>query len=148
MDRFELSTFRLSDECSNLLSYIPKCEGKELNFRHVDFQSTALPTELPSQSIRWLKGFEPLTCRTTIYRSADWTIATIIQENKDSNLDQRFWRPLFCQLNYSPLMEMTGVEPVSKSITHYHSLRCSPVLVVSTSPPIYSYLFIYNFIKW
>ena len=24
MDRFELSTFRLSDECSNLLSYIPK----------------------------------------------------------------------------------------------------------------------------
>ena len=44
------------------------CLGAELNHRHVDFQSTALPTELPRQ-MATKKGLEPSTSSVTGWHS-------------------------------------------------------------------------------
>ena len=51
------------------LSYYRKwCPGTESNHRHVDFQSTALPTELPGQ-VATRKGLEPSTSSVTGWHS-------------------------------------------------------------------------------
>ena len=70
------------------LSYYRKwCPGTESNHRHVDFQSTALPTELPGQ-VATRKGLEPSTSSVTGWHSN--------------------------QLNYRAiLVGTTGLEPVT-----------------------------------
>ena len=51
------------------LSYYRKwCPGTESNHRHVDFQSTALPTELPGR-MAMRKGLEPSTSSVTGWHS-------------------------------------------------------------------------------
>ena len=51
------------------LSYYRKwCPGTESNHRHVDFQSTALPTELPGR-MATRKGLEPSTSSVTGWHS-------------------------------------------------------------------------------
>ena len=51
------------------LSYYRKwCLGAESNHRHVDFQSTALPTELP-RLVATRKGLEPSTSSVTGWHS-------------------------------------------------------------------------------
>ena len=53
------------------LSYyrIMWCLGAESNHRHADFQSTALPTELPEANMATRKGLEPSTSSVTGWRS-------------------------------------------------------------------------------
>ena len=70
------------------LSYYRKwCPGTESNHRHVDFQSTALPTELPGL-MATRKGLEPSTSSVTGWHSN--------------------------QLNYrTTLVGTTGLEPVT-----------------------------------
>ena len=53
----EPATCSLQVSCSAKLSYISKilwCLRTESNCRHMDFQSIALPTELPRHVMRWL----------------------------------------------------------------------------------------------
>ena len=39
------------------------------------------------------------------------------QEQKDSNLYNRFWRPGFCRLNYAPeMVARTGFEPITNRL--------------------------------
>ena len=45
------------------------CLGAESNHRHCDFQSHALPTELPRQNMATRKGLEPSTSSVTGWRS-------------------------------------------------------------------------------
>ena len=45
------------------------CLGAELNHRHADFQSAALPTELPRPIMATRKGLEPSTSSVTGWRS-------------------------------------------------------------------------------
>ena len=46
-----------------------RCLGAELNHRHCDFQSHALPTELPRLMLATRKGLEPSTSSVTGWRS-------------------------------------------------------------------------------
>ncbi len=45
------------------------CLGAELNHRHGDFQSPALPTELPRRNLATRRGLEPLTSSVTGWHS-------------------------------------------------------------------------------
>ena len=58
--RLELATPTLARWCSTT-ELLPHwwCSGTELNRRHGDFQSPALPTELPEQNMATPIGFEP-----------------------------------------------------------------------------------------
>ncbi len=60
---FEPATFALARRCSTTEPLPQWCRRAELNCRHVDFQSTALPTELPR--LAELTGVEPaISCVT------------------------------------------------------------------------------------
>ena len=59
--RFELATLALARRCSTA-ELLPHtwCLRAESNCRHEDFQSSALPTELPRRvKLATLNGFEP-----------------------------------------------------------------------------------------
>ena len=49
--------------------YRTMCLGAESNHRHCDFQSHALPTELPRHILATRKGLEPSTSSVTGWRS-------------------------------------------------------------------------------
>ena len=61
------------------------CLGAESNHRHCDFQSHALPTELPRlMAIR--RGLEPLTSSVTGWHSNQLNYRTAWWEQQGSNL--------------------------------------------------------------
>ena len=72
--RFELATSTLArwHSTTELLPH-SWCLRVESNHRHRDFQSLALPTELPRQNLATQKGLEPSTSSVTGWRSGKGT---------------------------------------------------------------------------
>ena len=55
-------------------------DGRTRTYEMPESKSGALPTWLQPNTIKkvgWVTGLEPVTSRTTIWRSTDWTIPTI-----------------------------------------------------------------------
>ncbi len=86
------------------LSYyrIRKWRGAESNHRHGDFQSPALPTELPShKAIR--KGLEPSTSSVTGWHSKPTELPDHISgNNRARTCDPLLVRQMLSQLSYAP----------------------------------------------
>jgi hypothetical protein len=64
------------------------CLGTELNRRHGDFQSPALPTELPKQIMATSIGFEPTIFAVTgrhvkpLHHEASWAASAPVEINQ------------------------------------------------------------------
>ena len=99
---FEPATLALARRCSTTeLLPLGWCRRPELNWRHADFQSAALPTELPRQTVRDL-------LRSPGYRMAE----AMGFEPTVSCVTGTYVRPTTPRLRV-PLVGETGIEPVT-----------------------------------
>ena len=82
--------------------YRIKCRGAESNHRHGDFQSPALPTELP-RHITIRKGLEPSTSSVTGWHSNQLNYRTTSSgNNRARTCDPLLVRQVLSQLSYAP----------------------------------------------
>ena len=79
------------------------CLGAESNHRHADFQSTALPAELP-RHMATRKGLEPSTSSVTGWRTNQlYYRATFVNgNNRARTCDPLLVRQMLSQLSYAP----------------------------------------------
>ena len=79
------------------------CLGAESNHRHADFQSAALPTELPRRKMATRKGLEPSTSSVTGWHSKPTELPDHISgNNRARTCDPLLVRQMLSQLSYAP----------------------------------------------
>ena len=99
------------------------CLGAESNHRHCDFQSHALPTELPRRlAIR--RGLEPLTSSVTGWRTNQlyYRAEYLGGNNRARTCDPLLVRQVLSQLSYAPI-----ARPLASDRTHIaldHNSKC------------------------
>ena len=90
------------------MSYIRTywCLRSELNQRHEDFQSSALPTELQRQIKKWRPGTgsnrRPLAWQASVL--TNWTTGPFGGNNRARTCDPLLVRQMLSQLSYAPTL--------------------------------------------
>ena len=144
--RLELATPTLARWCSTteLLPHL-WCSGTELNRRHGDFQSPALPTELPEQlatPIRFEltifavtgRHVKPLHHGATFFRSFEVASVFLSASNKNYSTTRKgFWQVLF--LFFFKLFLTAKKETPRNGRNHYATPLYSSKKVILHNPP-------------
>ena len=97
--------------------------GTELNRRHMDFQSIALPTELPSHHMAVLTGIEPAIFCVTGRRDKPLHYRTKWLRRKDSNQRPLGYEPN--ELTTAPLRDINGGGSRIRTRARSHACRFS-----------------------
>ena len=102
--RFGLATFTLA-RWHSTTELIPRiwCPESELNQRHEDFQSSALPTELSGQKWRPGRGSNPRPLAWQASVLTNWTTGPYGGNNRDRTYDILLVRQALSQLSYAPM---------------------------------------------
>ena len=113
--------------------YRIKCRGAESNHRHVDFQSTALPTELPRQKMATRKGLEPSTSSVTGWHSNRLNYRATYEiggNNRARTCAPLLVRQMLSQLSYAPqLVFAASLDCIERGDEIYntpHGRFCQP----------------------
>ena len=144
--RLELATPTLARWCSTteLLPHL-WCSGTELNRRHGDFQSPALPTELPEQlapPIRFEltifavtgRHVKPLHPGATFFRSFEAASVFLSASNKNYSTTRKgFWQVLF--FIFFKLFLTAKKETPRNGRNHYATPLYSSKKVILHNPP-------------
>jgi hypothetical protein len=100
VDETRTRDLNLGKVALNQLSYYRRwCLGPESNQRHIDFQSTALPTELPRQDFRRVfNGFPDFLCSFSLDSARRFPVSNSARRFPRLRHEYITWDSNYCQV--------------------------------------------------